>query len=1728
VSEIEPESRVAPPAASANAGGQFEARVGAFYTLYMLAEGEPRGLVGARVQSVALQQRVAGHPLDDVVVHVTNADGTPATLEIQAKRTLTFAASDSEFADVVGQVWQTAQKPEFQTQRYETAVAIARTTTRIEQAVQEVLNWARQLPDAATFAANIKRKSFASDAMRSFVKVFADNLQRHGAPTDDDTVWRLLRRFQVLVFDFETVGSDYEHRARERCRFVLAADQASRAGDLWSHLIVEAEVSAKAGGVRSRTDVISKLSAEVGFRFGDAVDLRGVMARLADSAEFALGEIGDQVGGVRLARTALIEQAREILERGAVLNIVGAPGAGKSAAMKHLAELVQPEGRIIVLRNGRIVPGGWQRMSHELGCTVPSDLFFNELGAAGGATLFIDNIDQVEDASERATVTDLLAAVGKYPGWRAIVTSNESASDWKTVLPSALRNKVEVLKVPDISDEEAGQLSEQNAALATLLARDHPARSIARNLFFLSSMVALGTGQQVEISTEIDLARVWWAYGGGRAEDAGRWARLKVLRTMGADILAQPTRVASKADTLDSTVVAELLRLDAIREEIRGAEVAFRHDVLRDWTLGFMLDEDPARLEALAKDGPIPAALSRGLEMAARVALESDNAEARWQRLLQLVTGDTVHGSWRRPVLLALPRSEHFARYLQSMTTVLLADDARLLLEIVRLMIVVESEPVASVLARLDPPQPVPPGAAGLVFPKGPGWVALIAWLALNARALPGAAIPDVTTAFRAWLMTTHQLPIPLNAEIVAILFEWLALIDEGVRPRMFRAGEEVPPLLAIPHITDAHELVRMTACAFALTNPSAARSYLAAMSTGEVIHREFEAVLTARGALAKAAPAEFVDFFLGGVIEKPKRRDVFSRSRDYQPFSIHEHLFSPASPSQGPFLELLEQSPTEGLRLIRHLVEHATNWLRRQYAKERVSFPRITIPFPGGSKVFEGDASVYSWPRVSVPSNLVTSALMALEAWGHGQIEAGAAPERVLHDVLGPDGASIAFLAVAVDLVLSHWEAFRDIAWPLAAVPELLKRDEDRHVRDITGVDRLQLFGREPATAKIKRADLDARPSRKSRLLNGFPYYVFRAKPEITEALRASLEQAKNEIWQRPPKNEDPVQGLRALANRALRMMDPDNWQSIRHDNEDGSTADLIQYLPDVDEQRLIAEKNAEVMASTHHANTRARIELALTDPARSTPEAVADGVAWAKQQPDVLAPVAKGDHRDEFDEEWDRRAVVMAAALAARDYRGDNRAEVLRWAEDVLARAAAGPAREGYGNNQIIFDKHAIATLGFIALYAVEPTAALRDRLLALAGNTSLAVTNALGGTFVSWKGGKLLPSIIRVMLASSAYPRRRDADAETEARTQANDRRIDAAISAEIDWLSGQGGEPAWPTLPAWLTRPKRRQYLPGIAAEPPRERRPARPDAYANEGRLGEIVSHLVRLTVGGLPPWLMLLTEHLMTWTLAANASENDDREPEGRPFTWNSVFLDYLGILCAALPHEQVVEDFVRPLTELGDEAFLELMANLLNGFDRAVISTDATKPANSASIRIALVDRLVQTRGYQHLGWRKEFSAERHLGGALTAMFFQQPRIFGARPPNIPNNWDGLDEVMPTLTALVTGVPTSGYLAVLFLDLIEKAPRSSLVVYVVEVAAVWCEAYGADTSFWVSHDIGGRVCRWLKDVLADKASAMPLNSGQVGGLVKSLDIMVQAGVTSAREVEELLALSGQ
>jgi len=316
------------PASRGPAGSHFEGQVGASYLLSMLTGTEPRGLPGTAIDRVELQRAAEGRALDDVIVRAYDPLGQPAVLEIQVKRTITFAPSDTVFREVVGQIVEASRRADFWTRRYELAIATARTSRKIDGAYQDVLTWARQLPDAATFMARIARPGSANDDMRTFVRTFKAHLHDAGSHDDDETVWRLLRKLQILVFDFTAQGSASEELAKERAVRALHPDDTLRAGNLWTTLVEIALRLATSGGDRTREGLIEDLGRQ-SFRLAGDRRHSSARAALAEASRNALSDISDRVGDVMLTRHERVAAVHAALDSGRYVEIRGDAGVGK-------------------------------------------------------------------------------------------------------------------------------------------------------------------------------------------------------------------------------------------------------------------------------------------------------------------------------------------------------------------------------------------------------------------------------------------------------------------------------------------------------------------------------------------------------------------------------------------------------------------------------------------------------------------------------------------------------------------------------------------------------------------------------------------------------------------------------------------------------------------------------------------------------------------------------------------------------------------------------------------------------------------------------------------------------------------------------------------------------------------------------------------------------------------------------------------------------------------------------------------------------------------------------------------------------------------------------------------------------------------------------------------------------------------------------------------------------
>lgn len=1706
--------------ASGPAGTHFEAQVGASYFLAMLAGAPARGLPGATIERVALQQANEGRPLDDVVIHAhDNVSGKSAVLEVQVKRSITFASADPVFRKVVGQVVKASLRPDFSTQRYELAIATTKGSRKIDGAYQDVLTLARQIGDATTFAAQIDLAGVANDDMRAFVKTFRSHLRDEGSPDDNETVWLLLRRLQILTFDFTAPGSASHDLALERAVRVLHTDDGSRAGAFWVSLIELVIDVAKSGGDRTREIALQAL-AQLGYRFLGERRHATARAALAESSRLALADIRNRVGNVVLARQERVTAIREALDGGRYVEVRGDAGVGKSGVLRQMAEAMQAESQVIVLSPGRCIPRGWTALRAQLSFDGTLRELLVELANDGGATIFVDNLDSFSP-EERLTVVDVVGEASVVPGVAVVATARrEFGIDEPSWLPSdalARLGQTDPITIGELSKLEIEHLKVTDPSLAPLLTDGHPARQVARNLFRLARLASQPASDPVP-RTEVDMAEQWWTTADG-ARDAGWRDRTRLLQgaaaqtLSGADFLDVKGQAAAPIDALVSSGTLRDLGID---------RVAFRHDVLREWAIAGALHVDPELIDRLQLDRPATAMFARGVELAARMAIERATDGVRWHALVDRLSQAGVHRSWRRAALLALARSEAAEALLQRASLELLANGAEVLRELIRTVMAVDVLPAAKVFAAAGVDPALIP--ASINVPRGPAWTTLIAWLLDTGDGVPSEAIPEIVQLYAAFSVGTLGYT-DITPFTTRQIYRWLRLME----PRdAMPTPSEGPVFWAHLDREGVQSLkldLRDTFIMFARTTPKLAAEYLTAVGKSEHNEDIVRSILRMRGTLAQAAPAELANLTAQALIAMPRRRERhFGRERE-EAFTYLDHEFLQTSPAQGPFLDLLTNSPKDGLALVHRLVAHAVAHGSRGADPGTNGFD---LALPGGVRTFPW-TQTYVWSRNS-NFYAVTSALMALEAWAHRRIEAGEALEGVLTDVLGPQGSCAAYLLVAVDLIISHWPKSLDVAAAFLGCPELLCIDHTRQVHD--HVEMPDFFGlvalRSEPRGSVTAADLKRRPSRRTTLDELIGNFTFLASPDQLATLRTLLATAAARLGE--PAESDHLGNPEFMVRYALNLSDAANWQEVEVTLKDGPSATARKYLsPTAEQAHLQALRDAATERESDFA-TQSALTLAVDDPARLQPEGRSAAVAWARRSATAMVEVESDDEGGE--RRMQEEAVVTAAMIVMRDGDDALRAEHEEWARSQLDRTLTAldddPARQMRGG--LRFNPTAIAYAGLIHALRHRSTPEDVRSLLEVAATGNHAAAHGFGtsAAFLADVDSRLPRAVLRCAFSTSVVENRAwDASQEeVDARKARSHERARAAVAAEMAWLGGKGPEPSWPTFPVEQARPRRRLRLPGtrIATPEPPEAPAPSPTEHVNHQAAALWLRQVHPLSHNYTRPWLSEIVKAYMPWTALANGATLDGGDEADRPPSeWNHTFFTAVARCVVGLSTPEAIELAVRHIVALPDRNFYDVLVEFLRSIDAVYFEGDSIPTQVAVDIRSALADHMLTTRGWERLSGSRDLSIEMHIGPAIAVLFFNDHMYGqGSKCYLFEKGVERVGPFLPVLGKLVSKGP-SPFVALVLLNLLEVAPRAEQLDVLVGAGGAWIEAYPDFRQLWIDHGVGRRWCLLMEAIRARSPTSFS-NSAPLRLVIDNLVAsLVALGVPEATRLEEEL-----
>ncbi len=1704
------------------AGGEgftYEGDVTAFYLAALLAEAIAPGIDDRNVASVSVQQRDFGEPLDDVIVDFEDGEKKPARLSLQVKRSLTIsnAMTNSDFRDIIRDSWATFKKPNFRVNTDRYGAAVGTISSAKERALKTLCDWARESLTVDHFDARFtqggdEEEPKTETEVKKVKGVIADLLkeERKGTACTNEELHQFLAHFVLIQFDFLREGATDPPEAINRIRDCLVPEDAGKAPLVWSRIVQLARASAGKAGQFDRKRLVHSIAPVA--RLRGATSLRSDLGKLKDLAKSYASLIPDDIGGTKLDRTSLLENLDVKLGSARLVQIRGLPGSGKSVVVRHAVQKALEHGPVLFLKAEQLEGTGWASYASSLGLSGSSlEQLLVEVGGAGTPTLFVDAIDRVEN-EHQPIILDVIRVIVESPlldNWHVVVslrdTGIEVLRNWLGDFLDAL--KVETLNVGQLSEEEAETLAKAKPHLRPLLFGTSQVKYIVRRPFFAKvlnqSYVADPGAQAFVPQSEVDLIENWWRRGGYNATGQcalERQCALLELASVRARQLSQPVRLSQLA----SVEHIDELRSDGILQNAReGISIRFSHDIFFEWAFFYVLADCASQWIEEIKACGEPPAVARVVELLSQ--WEYTKGE-EWSSYLDQAERSALRSQWLRAWLVGPLGTANFESDEDQFAKVVFADEFRLFRKALVWFQAEKTSPNESILAGNLPSEQRQRFAYFLGWPSDfPAWRRLISFILRRISEIPQRLYPQVGAIFEVWQNALADISNSTSRVLLQQCANWLAAIDAANasdRPNENHAyWNEVPDLGSFKK-TLGQLLLRASR-----TESTFAAEYLKRVGNSERIRDEvFGDIISFSPILAQSLPQSLVDLSLSflkeelptdqvvreeqefqraaewrkTILAKPEsersRKEEMALSgmfhvrtigdfsyHDWERLSIHDdhRSFWPHSPLREPFHSLFQSTPTEALRLLRELCNHAlTAWRQlhcHSYERKGTPIP-LELTFPWGTQQFWGTDREYLWFRAMGVPKVIGCGFMALEEWCFAELERGRPVDELIQKIVEGNNC-VAILGIASMLAL-HTKTVSEVTLPLFTSQRLLAADHNRWRQDYSSTTSLIGFKHPADQYHIKAVQAaNAREVRKTELSWMVPGFIF-ADESISERVRNAILNFKDNLpylYEEHRNNPEAQKHLLAQALKYAELADPKNYQAYRTD-EDSYQIAIVHVSPSAAEPENIARAEE---ASTHlrESNLWVWASKYFEEGNLSDMYTIEDAIVVAKEaDDDNLFELSEEENEDELLSA--RRGGVAATAAIVLNLREGRTEEELVWARDVLGRAISLPEKPDlmWSPASVIPWHQAIYAARGLAADLREGTAAKgnhQDLLRLIAHPLEIVSLAALEEVCklcpkdpkLTWAGMFLALSLCHVPPRSHDQVRhhRDPLHTQSEARVA-----IDAALEfyeSGSGWLALPLPPPAWVKVDSEESlnlHQSSEEYDENDAIDVNEEW--GEPDVFwysAKAARILERIPFDEILNSDANSPLLNFLSGAL-NWTNQKNAPPWVKPGRRDRPstdiFEWTYTLGSRLGHVAGLLSLCDFQARFLDPILGLEDENCWALLSPFTSTYVCTYIYDAPVVPADAVSTLDLCLERFLQDSVFNRDTYRSgELSGFDQPRLVSTLMFVEVERAdMAARYVN--GDWSEISLIFPLIDRFVRAGGWAASIMDPFLTLCERA----------------------------------------------------------------------------------------
>ncbi|MFC4419686.1 AAA family ATPase [Cupriavidus pampae] len=1723
------------------------------------------------VNSVAVQQAGHGQPMDDLVVEFLDADG-PRILGLQVKSTLTIsgAAANKDFSDVINRARKTRQTPDFQTDRDAYGYVVENVAEARQRSLNRLIAWAKSSPTPVEFDRRFAEDGAAAAAERTLRSELAPLI---GASRTDDE-WAFYRQFAAArlngLDETGIVWAEITNRLQE----IVASNEDGQEVLLFDRLCRIVRDGAGTARKWTRASLLAQLRGVV--RLKVSPSFRDDVETLARFSTDGLNEISECVDGFEVVRADLQQAVSERLSVSRVVNISGLPGCGKSVVLKRVATKARHRGPILFLKSDRLTGKSWMEFSAALGLKHRKlDELLAEVGATGTATLYIDGIDRINPDQKRI-ILDILNTIQAEPSlsnWQVLATSRDQGLEtYRAWFPATFYRGTQIgdVQVEPFNDGEAEVLAKEKPGLRHLLMGAPSVKAIARRPFFAAVLAQSFSDGTTEPQTEVDLINTWWARAGHDAPEAIVPQRQRAL----LDIAEKGVANLGKNVAARSLTPATFEHIAALKSDllVRGkngdASFSFTHDIFFEWTFfRLLIDLGESWIKGLAQAGE-PPLLGRVVGLLAQHSIAEPG---KWSAGYAALNQSTLRPQWRREWLTAPPFTNAFVTNGKEFTELVTANDHALLEKLLVWFQAQHTIPSPVVLANASAGQSALDrlGLAELLsWPSDfASWGRFLDWLLPLAPTLPVRLLPKIVEVFTVWQNALSELRTARSKAIVAICAEWLIEFEKAVYPEKLAfehgrwkvlggdAQKQFATALRVLIVRAARAFPEAANALFdrAVTDKrmrgEAYSDFMAlAWMMAEVSPERLAAV--AKAELLEELPQDRVDREerthqerlqrIQRIRDKPesertdKERQALAHVNFRVPHSFegfgreeigidrHHDFYYPVSAAHEPFASLFAKNPEVALGLVRDLSNHATTgWRQIADITRRIHGTPVpaTIGFPWGEQRFWGDWPAYNWQLGQLGAQPLECAFLALSYWAFRQVESGRPIDEVIHRIVdGNDAIAAPGLALRLALETFHTSETTlalltcQRLWPFDIARA---RQEPTRNIDLFG---LGLMNQLTGDKKVAQDYLDKRLSRSRDVKQLAMRFVVNGDEALTERLKQALANFVNELpFELEEQRSNPAvkASLTKQAEEYAALAIAENYKGYRTPDKQV----MVVYEPPLSPETIQRGEAAGVYLLQSSFLTWAMKSLQAF--ALAPDRRLADAVALARPLDHPTLFVERLDVKDHTPQS------MIAAVAACVICFGDGASDDYKWALGVLARIEGmkEPAGFFYGS-KIAWHPMLQLIVALLHLRRTNPSDLERARQLVgltayphqetadLAFSALLADLDA----HVSWAAAHL------VLETACRYCSAIHEDGELDSRRAQEAAR--AALDRALARLKSEQFDPFDSLPPAWVK----------AAPDSGEEEVADADDGWTDPDPLFDprhAEKHLKHFPIekwcssGELKPLVLALVRGLVEWTAFRMNPSGDVERRRARTtglIGWNDALGDLLARAAPFYDLDVVKAEFLAPFLKKQDDDGLDVLAAFTSSVVTRHVLDALVIPAGTLELLELCVDYVIADNTFAPGGYRVGEVLGQDMPKLIEALLMVNIEKAGGAARFVNGDWSEIGLVMPMITRLVSATGWSTFVMSRFLLLCQRTEAAyPLDHFIQQVSAVF-EKLDYAKGNWVGTNLPARTATAVQR-LAD--ASFPLRLDQAQGLLRILDTLIDLGDRRSAALEQTEAFKG-